>query len=198
MEISTTRRPRRPWRLLATAISGVLTLLALAFLVPTAMGLQRYVITGSSMTGTIDLGSVVYEEVVPVSDLRVGDVITYLPPPDSGIDHLVTHRIIAIHGKTFRTKGDAVEQPDPWKFKLNAADQARVKFSVPHVGWVFIALADRTTRMAVIGVPATLIALLSLVQLVTAIVRRPKGLPAAEPAAASLQSSSPPTSIPVG
>jgi signal peptidase len=127
------------------------------------------------MTGTYDLGSVVFEENVPVEDLRVGDVITYVPPAESGIKTLVTHRIVAIDGDTFRTQGDANPQVDPWTFELNAATQNRVRFHVPYVGYAFIALGDRATRMAVIGIPAAIIALYSLVELVGALRRKPEG-----------------------
>ena len=119
------------------------------------------------MTGTINYGSVVFDKVVPVSDLRVGDVITYQPPAGSGVDHMETHRIVAIHGDVFRTQGDAVPQRDPWKFKLDHPTQARVAFSVPYVGYAFLWLADRDSRMLAIGLPAALIALLSLWQIVT-------------------------------
>ena len=102
------RRRRRPVDHLVTVACVLVTLLGVAFLVPSLLGYQRYVITGTSMTGTIDLGSVAFERVVPVADLEVGDVITYQPPAESGLDHLVTHRIVAIKGDTFRTQGDAV------------------------------------------------------------------------------------------
>lgn len=141
-------------------------LVALGFLVPSLMGLQRYVIMGGSMEGTYDLGSVVFEEVVPVEDLQVGDVITYVPPAESGITNLVTHRIVEIDGNEFRTQGDANADVDPWTFQLTAATQPRVVAHVPYVGFAFIALADRGTRMAVIGIPAGLIALVSLVEVV--------------------------------
>ncbi len=144
-------------------------LVALGFLLPSMMGLQRYVIMGGSMAGTYDLGSVVFEEVVPVSELRVGDVITYVPPADSGITTLVTHRITAIDGGQFRTQGDANPGVDPWTFELTAATQPRVVAHVPYVGFAFMALADRGTRMAVIGIPAGIIALLSLLELVRAL-----------------------------
>lgn len=190
MEISTTNpRSGRRMRILVNVVSVTVTLLAASFLVPSALGLQRFVITGSSMDGTIDLGSVAFAEVVPVSDLEVGDIITYTPPPDTGIDHLVTHRIVSIHGKTFRTKGDAVPQRDPWRFELNAPVQARVKYSVPYAGYVFIALADRTTRIAVIGVPAGLITLMSFWQVIRQVRRRPSVDPAPGPRK---------TSVPVG
>ena len=150
-------------------------LVALGFLLPSLMGLQRYVIMGGSMSGTYDLGSVVFEEVVPTSELKVGDVITYVPPADSGITTLVTHRIVEIDGNEFRTKGDANPAVDPWTFQLTAATQPRVVAHVPYVGFAFMALADRGTRMALIGIPAALIALWSLVELARAI--RPERKP---------------------
>lgn len=168
------RRPRRFVNLAITTACVLVTLLAMAFILPSLFGLQRYVITGTSMTGTIDYGSVAVEEVVPVSDLRVGDIITYTPPPDSGVDHLVTHRIIAIRNDVLQTKGDAVPQKDPWKFKLDSAQQARVKFSVPYLGYPLIWLADREIRMLVIGLPAVVIALISLKQLFLALRPRRK------------------------
>lgn len=148
---------------------GLTFLVALGFLLPSLMGLQRYVIMGGSMTGTYDLGSVVFEEVVPTSELQVGDVITYVPPADSGITTLVTHRIVEIDGDEYRTQGDANPAVDPWTFQLTAATQPRVVAHVPYVGFAFMALADRGTRMALIGIPAALIALWSLVELVRAL-----------------------------
>ena len=153
---------------------------ALAFIVPSLMGLQRYVIAGSSMQGTIDLGSIAYEMIVPVEDLKVGDIITYVPPAESGIDNLVTHRIVSIDKGTFRTKGDNNPQVDPWTFELTAATQPVYTFHVPYVGFALLALQDRTFRMVVIGIPAGLIALYSLIELVGALRRRPVAQPAVE------------------
>jgi signal peptidase len=177
--ITTTRRRRgtRIGRWLVNTTCVLITLLAGAFILPTAFGLERYVITGSSMDGSIDVGSVVFSEVVPVSDLRVGDVITYMPPPDSGVDNLVTHRIVKIKGNVFRTKGDAVPQRDPWTFELTSASQARVKYTVPYVGHLLIALQDRAVRFGLIGLPAGLILLISLGQAVNVVRRRDQDPP---------------------
>jgi len=86
-----------PLRRLRGIAGGVLTAaavaLAAAVLLPALLGFQRYVITSGSMTGTYDRGTLVLDEVVPVADLKVGDVITYLPPAGAGPDHLITHRI---------------------------------------------------------------------------------------------------------
>ena len=172
---------------------GLVMLVALAFLLPSLMGLQRYVIMGGSMEGTYDLGSVVFEEVVPVEDLRVGDVITYVPPAESGIDTLVTHRIPEIDGADFRTQGDANPAVDPWTFQLTAATQPRVVAHVPYVGFAFMALADRGTRMALIGLPAALIALWSLVELARAL--RPERRPQSDEAVGAPEAAEPRTPV---
>lgn len=170
-------------RLLSWATTGLLvvaTLAGLAYLAPSLFGYERYVITGGSMTGTYDKGSIAFEKKVPVEDLKVGDVITYVPPASSGVSTLVTHRIITMKkldtGVTqFRTKGDANPDPDSWTFQLVDGEQPVVQHHVPHLGWVFVALADREIRMLVVGVPAGLIALLSAVELVRAVTaRRPE------------------------
>jgi signal peptidase len=152
-------------------IAVLLVMLAgVAWVVPSLLGYSRYVITGGSMTGTYDIGSVVFEKKTPVEDLKVGDVITYLPPADSGVNHLVTHRVTKMEpaeggGVLFTTQGDNNPDPDPWHFKLLDQDQPVVRFAVPKAGWVFIALADRNTRLLFIGGPAALIALVALGQL---------------------------------
>jgi hypothetical protein len=57
------------------AIAGAAGLM----LVPAALGFHRYIILTGSMTGTYDRGSIVYDLPVPVSQLKVGDPITYDP-----------------------------------------------------------------------------------------------------------------------
>jgi signal peptidase I len=160
-------KPRSPRRraasALATALCAACLLLAALMILPGLFGYHRYVITSGSMTGTYDRGSVVFADVVPVSDLQVGDVITYTPPPGSGPDGLVTHRIVSIDrdrfGRAlFRTKGDANETPDPWTFTLDEPTQARAVFDVPSLGYALSVLSIREARMVVIGIPALLIA----------------------------------------
>lgn len=181
MEIST-RNPRagRGRRLLVNAFSAIVTIGALLFILPTALGYERFLITGSSMSGTFEVGSLVFSEVVPVGQLHEGDIITYMPPASSGIHELVTHRIVKIKKDgSFRTKGDAVSNVDPWTFKLAGDNQPRAAFSVPYVGWVFLALQDRTIRIALIALPASVIALRALLQIVSILRRR--GGPGATP-----------------
>jgi signal peptidase len=156
--------------LIKKTIGGLLTIVALGLaallLVPSILGLDRYVIVTGSMSGTYDTGSVVFTESVPVAELRVGDVITYAPPPGETSTELVTHRIASINTvkgePIYRTKGDANESVDPWRFQLEEPTQARVTSSVPYVGHGLLALQDRATRMVLIGIPALSVAVFAL------------------------------------
>jgi signal peptidase I len=157
-----------------TAISLVAVVclaLGAATAIPAALGMEHYVIVGGSMTGTIDRGSIVFDESVPVSALRGGDTITYMPPADKGPGELVTHRIFSIRttqdGKRLiRTKGDANRAPDPWNFTLDTKTQPKVVAHVPYLGYAMAALEIRWVRMIAIGVPALLIALATLAGMV--------------------------------
>jgi signal peptidase I len=163
---------RRFARVLGTIGTGVALVLAALMLLPPLFGLHRYVLFGSSMEPTIHRGSVIFDRVVPVSSLRVGDIITYTPPPGAQgpVAHPVTHRIIWVGrdrfgARAFRTKGDANRVADPWRFTLHARTQPRETFAIPYVGYAIAALSLKPVRMALIGVPALLIALGILVSL---------------------------------
>jgi signal peptidase len=152
------------WRLVGALLTIAALALGLCVLVPAVLGFQRYVITSGSMTGTYDRGSLVFDRVVPTTSLRAGDVITFRPPGQAG---LVTHRIVSLRTvrgqRVLRTKGDANVVPDAWgRFALRAPEQARVAFHLPYVGFALAALSDRRLRMALIGGPAALIALVTL------------------------------------
>jgi signal peptidase len=161
-------------RAVRTGVATILTLLAVGLaaliLVPTLLGYQRYVITGGSMQGSIDRGSIVFDKPVPPADLKIGDVITYTPPAGGGPRTPVTHRIVWTGRdkdgrRAFRTKGDANPTSDPKTFTLDRKTQARVAAHVPYVGYAFAALSVRWLRMLVIGLPAVLIALGMLARL---------------------------------
>jgi signal peptidase len=130
------------------------------------LGYERYVITGDSMSGTYDRGSLLFSEHVSPSELEVGDVITYDPPAAAGQDGLVTHRIVAVQpgpeGPVYRTKGDANASADPWRFQLDGDVQARGVVNVPYVGYGIAALSYRGLRLLLIGLPAIVIALVLL------------------------------------
>lgn len=140
---------------------------AMLMLVPAALGFHRYVILTGSMTGTYDRGSIVFDRPVPVSSLKVGDPITYSPPPGFTSQRRVTHRIWWIGRgadgqRAFRTKGDANRAPDAWKFSLSQPTQDRVVAHVPYLGYMFMLLNVRIFRMILIGIPALIIAIMMM------------------------------------
>lgn len=139
---------------LTLAIFAPVTLLAL---VPTMFGLERYVVTSDSMSGSIERGSVVFERRVPTSDLRVGDVITYVRPRSAGGDDLVTHRIEWIEGARLQTRGDAERGPDPWLVALDQPTMSRVVLSIPYVGYPFIVPIGQPAWLMYLLVPGTLL-----------------------------------------
>lgn len=148
---------------LVTALCAAgLLFVVLTIIVPTLFGLQRYVITGGSMTGVIPRGAVIYSRITPIDQLKVGDIITFHPP---GGSVAVTHRIMAIErgpngDVAFETKGDFNAEPDPWNpITLNEPQQARYVFQIPLYGYVLAMLGMRSMRLLLIGIPAFIIAL---------------------------------------
>ena len=152
--------------LMSVLLLAILAAMAITF-VPSLLGYQRYVLIGHSMEPTIHRGSLVFDQIVNVSDLRKGDVITYVPP---GNAEPVTHRLISRKdgkkgGPVFRTKGDNNPVADPSTFQLGRPKQARFAFSVPYLGWLFIALGTPKLRFILLVIPALLIALSMLARL---------------------------------
>jgi signal peptidase len=134
---------------------------------PSLLGYQRYIILTGSMTGTYNRGSIVFDKPVPTASLKVGDPITYNPPPGFTSQGRVTHRIYKITvGKdgvrTYQTKGDYNKYPDIWHFQLPRPTQDEVKFNVPEVGYLFLILSIRQFRLVVVAVPALLLGVFEL------------------------------------
>lgn len=164
MEITTSphRPASTPWgRLVALVV--ILGPVSILVLLPIGLGLDRYVMSGDSMDsgaeGGISRGSVVFERDVPVSDLRRGDVITYRPPASSGVEGLVTHRIVRIGPQGIVTRGDAEPARDPWVLDPPGATLPRVVYTLPWVGYLYLAVFHPITRVLLAGAVAVLVLL---------------------------------------
>lgn len=162
MEIRTSphRPATTPWgRLLALVV--VLAPVCTLVLLPVGLGLERYVMSGSSMAGdrtdSIPRGSVVFERRVAIDELRAGDVITFPRPTaadsagagDDGA--MVTHRIVAIDEGGIVTQGDAEAAPDPWLLQPDRSAVPRVVFTLPWLGFVYQALAAPAAWLLLAG-----------------------------------------------
>jgi signal peptidase I len=129
------RSTRGERRRLALALL-VMAPVVLLVLLPAVLGLDRFVVTDSTMGGSMGRGSVVLAREVPPTDLRVGDVIAFRPPGESG-EHRVTRRIVAIDDGVATTEADATGRTDPWTLPLTAPAYARTWMSVPWIGYPF-------------------------------------------------------------
>ena len=125
----------------------ILILAALVFLFlavgPRFLNYQTSTMLTGSMSPGINPGDVVVSVRTPVSELKVGDVITYSIPID---DHRIeTHRVASIHsndaGQTsVITKGDANPGSDPWTAVLSEDYVYTQAAVVPYLGDVIRAL----------------------------------------------------------
>ncbi|MPV36244.1 signal peptidase I [Georgenia subflava] len=137
-------------RMVVRAVLGLvlaaIVLLALGIVVlPRVLGWAPVTILTGSMEPAIPTGSQVVLELVEgdedASELRVGDVITYLPYPDDPT--LVTHRIVGItqgpEGHVFTTRGDANDVADPWEITVEQV-RGHVRYHLPYAGYLANAL----------------------------------------------------------
>lgn len=99
------------------------------------------IVRSGSMSPAMPAGSLAVAVPIAPEDVKVGDIITFKPPPDPTIknpDVTVSHRVVEVQneeGLYFVTKGDANEEPD--SFLLPAANvQGKVIFNIPRLGYV--------------------------------------------------------------
>jgi signal peptidase len=86
-----------------------------------------------SMRPTLSPGDLAITQGVPLSSLRVGDVVVFTPPNET---QAVIHRVTSLKGDVITTKGDANRVSDSWRVTLQGATQYRLAFVVPYLGWL--------------------------------------------------------------
>lgn len=170
------RRPQSPRRGAGTLVGivrGAANMVATAAMVvalaaflllavgPRVFGYQTSTMLTGSMAPLINPGDVVVTVPTPVTDIQVGDVITYhIPVEDYRVEtHRVTEVLRNPEGTTaVRTKGDANNGVDPWTATLGSDTVDKHVYTVPHLGQ-----AIRVLRQPVIlntlmyGAPAVLV-----------------------------------------
>lgn len=116
------------------AAATALVVLALLF---HAQGGRWFIVQTPSMGTTAPVGTLVLTTPVSASDVKVGDVITFHPPTESG--EVFTHRVVAIGADGISTRGDINGATDPWR--LHQADLVGSATTIlPGVGWLVRAL----------------------------------------------------------
>ncbi len=124
---------------LTNIILALLVMAALILLLlPAVFASSLAIVYSGSMAPEMPTGALAVMEPVDPADIEVGDIIAFDPPWDDA-EVTVSHRVIEIivDGETlsFRTKGDANEDPD---FDLVPATSVtgRVTLSAPNLGYL--------------------------------------------------------------
>ncbi len=118
---------------------------------------EAIVVRSESMVPTLNMGDVIV--VGPVKgNIEPGMIVTYQPGQTSD---LVTHRVVSVEGENLTTKGDAVEDPDPWQVPVSAV-QGIYLFKVPYMGYFSVFMRSRLGWFALLIVPAFLLIALYL------------------------------------
>lgn len=135
---------------------------ATAFTVLEAPGGYRlFVVQSGSMEPVIKTASMVL--VVPQSEYRQGEVITFLANPSANLKHsssTVTHRIVAVKDdegrKIYQTRGDANNA-----FDKDTVSQkqilGKVLFSVSYIGYLIAFTKTQLGLITLIVIPGTII-----------------------------------------
>lgn len=136
MEITATpNRRRRRVLLRVLAVLGLLLLVAL--LTPAALGMQLHPVTDDAMGDSYPRGTLVVDELVPVDELVVGDVIAFRVPTGANEGDWVARRIDGERRGGLVTRGDASSRIDPWRVGRDVGELRLVTGSVPLVGYVW-------------------------------------------------------------
>ena len=135
----------------------LLILLVIAFIVLAVylVPIKVLTVTGNSMEPVISEKDVVVVFPSDYAQLEKGDIIAYKHEVEEK-EFLFTHRIVDINDNGFRTKGDALDEIDPYIVKTTEIVGV-FKFKIPYLG-TFFRFANTTPGfIMLIIIPASLI-----------------------------------------
>jgi len=108
------------------------------------------VLTGS-MRPDYGPGWAVVSRAIPVSSIRPGMIVIFVPP---GHSVPFAHRVASVAGSpehpVLTTKGDANPGPDPWHARIDARSIQEVVFAVPVLGSAMTALHGEGMRIVAV------------------------------------------------
>lgn len=129
---------KKAWNIITTLIVAVVVILALLLVGARVVGLQVYTVLSGSMEPAYHTGSLIYVKSVDYTDLRSGDVITFMLDENT----IATHRIVEVIPDAddasvlrYRTKGDANTAADGSLVHYKNVIGTPV-FTIPILGYV--------------------------------------------------------------
>jgi len=103
-----------------------------AIILPSAFSTRLAIVRSSSMEPALPAGALAVMSPVDPANIEVGQIIAFHPPWDE--DATVSHRVVEILSNGFVTKGDAVEDQDPFVIPEESVISS-VSWHIPHVGY---------------------------------------------------------------
>lgn len=141
------------------AALGVALVIPVALIVLVTGDYRPMVVNTDAMAPTLQQGDVVINEVVAPSEVRVGDIVTYVDSlrGDAAIIERVTEVRESAGQFSFSTKGDASDRVEQWN--VSAADSiGRVRFQGSDIGgWLQTPVSGLPLAVAAIGLPVLLV-----------------------------------------
>jgi len=128
-------------------------------------------VRSESMKPAINMGDMVITGPLggPLNgEVEAGTIITY----ERGAE-LVTHRVLSVEGETLVTKGDAVEDADPWAVTLSDVSGVYL-FKIPYVGYLADFIRTKLGWFLVIILPALLLVGLLIRDIIKEAWRKPE------------------------
>lgn len=140
-------------------VAAIVIPLSIFVIIPVAQGSTRFlVVLSGSMSPAMDPGDVAVVTRIDPSELKVGDIVAY--GDANNPKNIVSHRVVEVidenGGISFRTKGDANEDPDPYVVRSSDV-VGKVAFTIPFVGYIFHYAGKPVGFVLLIIVPAILL-----------------------------------------
>lgn len=128
-----TERASRRSRLLTWLLVGAGVVVLMIGIVVRAQDLHFQTVISNSMRPTVAAGDVAITQGVPMTSIRVGDVLVFYPPSQT---EPVIHRVTSMHDGVITTRGDANTVDDPWQVTLAGTTAYRMVAVLPLLGWL--------------------------------------------------------------
>ena len=145
---------KKTFMLLIVVLTVALAFFAM-YMVLSSSSVKFLTVSGNSMEPVISEKDVVVVLPAHYSQLKIGDIIVYKHEIE-GKEFSFTHRIVDINDDGFRTKGDALDEIDPYIVKPTEI-VGIFKFKIPYLG-TFFRFANTTPGfILLIIIPASLI-----------------------------------------
>jgi len=98
-------------------------------------------VAGGSMSPALEIGDLLIIRGVPSSEIKIGDIIVFTPPPGYGSAYTI-HRVTRIQqlengAILFKTKGDANDSEDPYWVPDSRVNGRPIR-RIPYLGYLIL------------------------------------------------------------